>query len=127
MFAKRLDMTMNAWIYKQRLDNVQFSKLYYTIYTINNIYSPNTTICIFRYLHPHNQQVIIQQESSSYRQVKITKRIVILIIINLYNLKETITLHNHNLNKRRTTNHIMTFIILNIQPSLIHSYYILLL
>jgi len=27
-------MIMNAWIYKQRLDNAQFTKLYYIINTI---------------------------------------------------------------------------------------------
>jgi hypothetical protein len=80
----------------------------------------------YQVLHSHNQQVTIQQELLSNHQIKFTKEIIIIIIINNYHLKETISFQNHDLLKRRTTNHIMTFIILNTQLSLIHSYSILL-
>jgi len=43
----------------------------------------NTIISSIKYSHPHNQQVIIQQESSSHYQVKITNRIIIIIIVNI--------------------------------------------
>ena len=80
----------------------------------------------YQVLYPHNQLVIIQQELSSNHTIKFTKGIITIIIINNNNFKETILFQNHVLHKRRTTNHIMKFIILNTQSSLIQSYSIIL-
>jgi len=53
-------------------------------------------------------------------------KIINIIIINNYHCKETTKFQNHNSHKRRTSNHIMIFNILNTESSLIHSYSIIL-
>jgi len=125
-------MTMNAWT-SSKDSTMHNSPSYIIQFTHHIISSPVNIIITTNYVfhqHLHYQVFTSTQstsynltKSSSYHQDNITKRFIIMIIINDYHFKESITIHNHILHKRRTINHI----ILNTKPSLIHSYFTLLL